>query len=241
MFVAPRLVGRAAGTARLGEPGGAVADRVFQGLEALGCSPQSRISAHLVSSPKVTKVMRDSRPISRAASGPVSLRRCKNEATSVSRTVGSTAGVSGQLAVTLGVGKRQEVVQFLVRLEGVRSQVIERSDRPGVLSRQQLSGRPPWPGRRSSRAVCTRCTHPNLQALAGLIATHQQRRRGLPMLSHMAAHMRCDLPSVTNISIRPHQIGDDLPAQTGRSDPGACPRSEHLRPTIGSYEETGQN
>jgi len=39
MFVAPHLVGRAAGTAGLGEPSGAVADRVFQGLEALkGCA-----------------------------------------------------------------------------------------------------------------------------------------------------------------------------------------------------------
>lgn len=35
MFVAPRLVGRAAGTAGLGKPGGAVADRVFEGLETL--------------------------------------------------------------------------------------------------------------------------------------------------------------------------------------------------------------
>jgi len=35
MFVATRFAGRAAGTARLGEPGGPVADRVFQGLEAL--------------------------------------------------------------------------------------------------------------------------------------------------------------------------------------------------------------
>ena len=162
-------------------------------------------------------------------SGPVRLRRCRSEATSVSRTVGFTAGGSGQLAVTFGVSERQEVVQFLVRLEGVRSQVIERSDRPGVLSRQQLSGRPPWPSRRASRAVCTRCTHPNLQALAGLIATHQHRRRGLPMLSHMAVHSRCDLPSVTNTLIRPHQIGDDLSAETGRSDPAACPRSEHLQ------------
>ncbi len=41
---------------------------------------------------KVTNVISGSRPIRRVASGPVSLRRCSSEATSVSRTAGCTAG-----------------------------------------------------------------------------------------------------------------------------------------------------
>jgi len=54
--------------------------------------PQLRISAHLASSPKVTKVISGSRPIGRVASGPASVPLCSKEATSVSRTTGSTAG-----------------------------------------------------------------------------------------------------------------------------------------------------
>jgi len=53
--------------------------------------PQLRISAHLASSPKVTKVTSGSRPIRRVASGPASVPLCSREATSVSKTVGSTA------------------------------------------------------------------------------------------------------------------------------------------------------
>ena len=56
------------------------------------CWPQLRISAHLASSPKVTKVISGSRPIRRVASGPASVPLCSKEATSVSRTTGSTAG-----------------------------------------------------------------------------------------------------------------------------------------------------
>ena len=52
---------------------------------------QLRISAHLASSPKVTKVISGSRPIRRVASGPASVPLCSREATSVSKTVGSTA------------------------------------------------------------------------------------------------------------------------------------------------------
>ena len=53
--------------------------------------PQLRISAHLASSPKVTKVISGSRPTRRVASGPASVPLCSREATSVSKTVGSTA------------------------------------------------------------------------------------------------------------------------------------------------------
>ena len=53
--------------------------------------PQLRISAHLASSPKVTKVISGSRPIRRVASGPASASLCSREATSVSKTAGSTA------------------------------------------------------------------------------------------------------------------------------------------------------
>ncbi len=48
-------------------------------------------TAHLASSPKVTKVISGSRPIRRVASGPASVPLCSREATSVSKTVGSTA------------------------------------------------------------------------------------------------------------------------------------------------------
>jgi len=47
--------------------------------------------AHLASSPKVTKVINTSRPISRVASGRVSVPFYSPEATSVSRTAGSRA------------------------------------------------------------------------------------------------------------------------------------------------------
>lgn len=53
--------------------------------------PQLRISAHLASSPKVTKVISGSRPIRRVASGLASVPLCSREVTSVSKTVGSTA------------------------------------------------------------------------------------------------------------------------------------------------------
>ncbi len=53
--------------------------------------PQLRMSAHLASSPKVTKVINGSRPIRRVASGPASVPLCSREVTSVSKTVGSTA------------------------------------------------------------------------------------------------------------------------------------------------------
>ena len=97
-----------------------------------------------------------SRPIRRVASGPVSLRRCSNEATSVSRMTGCTAG-SGEVAVTLGVGEGQELLKLLVGLEDVSREVVERLDRPGVLSRQQLSGRQARPGWRTCRTVRETC------------------------------------------------------------------------------------
>jgi hypothetical protein len=49
------------------------------------------LSVHFVSSPKVTKVISGLRPISRVASGPVSLRLWISEATSVSRMTGCTS------------------------------------------------------------------------------------------------------------------------------------------------------
>ena len=57
------------------------------------------------------------------------------------------SGQLGQVAVTLGVGERQELLKLLIGLEGVRSQVVERADRPSFLGREQLSYRPPWPSR----------------------------------------------------------------------------------------------
>jgi hypothetical protein len=56
-------------------------------------APQRRISAHLASSPNVMKVISGSRPIRRVASGPVSLPRWSNEATSVSRMTGCIVAV----------------------------------------------------------------------------------------------------------------------------------------------------
>jgi hypothetical protein len=53
------------------------------------------------------------------ASGPVSLRRCRSDATSVPGMTGCTRGPSGEVAVTLGVGEGQELRQFPVRLEDV--------------------------------------------------------------------------------------------------------------------------
>jgi hypothetical protein len=82
--------------------------------------------------------MSGSRPIRREASGPVSLRRCNSEATSVSRMTGYTAA-SGEVAVALGIREGQEVLEFLVGLEGVSSEIIEGLDRPGLLGREQLS------------------------------------------------------------------------------------------------------
>jgi hypothetical protein len=55
-------------------------------------APQWRISAHLASSPNVMKVMNGSRPVRWVASGPLSLRLCSNEATSVPGMTGCTAG-----------------------------------------------------------------------------------------------------------------------------------------------------
>jgi len=40
---------------------------------------------------------------------------------------------SGQVAVTLGVGEGQELLHFLVGLEGIRGKLIERADRPSTL------------------------------------------------------------------------------------------------------------
>ena len=48
---------------------------------------------------------------------------------------------SGQVAVTLGVGEGQELLQFLVGLEGIRGKLIERTDRPGTLRGKQLRDR----------------------------------------------------------------------------------------------------
>jgi hypothetical protein len=85
------------------------------------------------------KVMSGSRPIRCVASGLVSLRRCSNEATAVSRMTGCTAG-SGEVAVALGVGEGEKFFEFLVGLEDVSGKVVEGLDGPGVLSRQQFSG-----------------------------------------------------------------------------------------------------
>lgn len=49
-------------------------------------------------------------------------------------------GRSGQIAVTLGVGERQELLQLLVRLKGVSSKLIEGPYRASALGRQQLRG-----------------------------------------------------------------------------------------------------
>ncbi len=61
--------------------------------------------------------------------------------------------------MALGVGEGEEFLEFLVRLENVSGEVVERLDRPGVLSRQQFSGRQARPGWRTCRAVCAGCAH----------------------------------------------------------------------------------
>ena len=48
---------------------------------------------------------------------------------------------SGQVVVTLGVGEGQEILQFLVGLEGIRGKLIERADRPSTLCGKQLRDR----------------------------------------------------------------------------------------------------
>jgi hypothetical protein len=48
------------------------------------------------------------------------------------------SGGSGQVAVTLGVGEGQELLQLLVGLEGIRGKLIERADRPSTLCGKQL-------------------------------------------------------------------------------------------------------
>ena len=53
--------------------------------------------------------------------------------------------------MTLGVGEGQELLQFLVGLEGIRGKLIERTDRPGTLRGKQLRDRQAWTGRRLSR------------------------------------------------------------------------------------------
>jgi hypothetical protein len=68
---------------------------------------------------------------------------------------------SGQVAVTLGVGEGQELLHFLVGLEGIRGKLIERADRPGILRGEQLRDRQARTGSRLARVtVCARPKFP---------------------------------------------------------------------------------
>jgi hypothetical protein len=60
---------------------------------------------------------------------------------------------SGQVAVTLGVGEGQELLQFLVGLEGIRGKLIERADRLSTLCGEQLRDRQARTGRRLARVT----------------------------------------------------------------------------------------
>jgi hypothetical protein len=100
-----------------------------------------------------------SRSISHVASGPVSVPFGSREATSVSRTAGSRATWSSEVAVTLGVNESQEVLELLIKLEGVGSQLVQRPHWPGVLGRKKLRHRHTGSDRRVGRAPGTRGTH----------------------------------------------------------------------------------
>jgi hypothetical protein len=61
---------------------------------------------------------------------------------------------------TLGVGEGQELLHFLIGLEGIRGKLIERADRPGTLRGEQLRDRQARTGRRLARVtVCARRAH----------------------------------------------------------------------------------
>ena len=99
-------------------------------------------------------------------------------------------GGSGQVAVTLGVGEGQELLQFLVGLEGIRGKLIERADRPSTLCGEQLADRQARTGRRLARvtvrAGCSHWYHSPKRCLplmlGALGASHPTRisRRGKP-------------------------------------------------------------
>jgi hypothetical protein len=123
--------------------------------------PQARISAYLVSSAMITKVMRGSRPTSLAESGPASLRRCRWEATSVSRMTGFMTDRQARSRCRSGVGEGQEVVEFLVRLERVGSQVVEGADWLRVLGGRQLRDGQLRPSRHADLPACRTFARPS--------------------------------------------------------------------------------
>ncbi len=70
---------------------------------------------------------------------------------------------SGEAGAALGVGEGQELPEFLVGLEDLGGEVGPDLDRPGVLGRQQFSGRQTRPGWRACRVVCAGCAHGDLR------------------------------------------------------------------------------
>ena len=100
------------------------AHRACRGLRG----PQRRSFAHCVSSPMVTNVSSGCRPASRAASLGGSRPLNERDATSVSRTTAS-AGGSGKVRVPGPGHERQERVKFLIGLERVTAQLVNRADR----------------------------------------------------------------------------------------------------------------
>ena len=106
-------------------------------------TPHRRRSAHFVISARVTNVMSGCRPASRAYMDPGSSPLNRSEATSVSRTIGSTGYASSVRRATLGV--LEELVQFLFALEDIATLgIFWRSDRLNILtvggSRQPAPG-----------------------------------------------------------------------------------------------------
>src|SRR5580700_6273616 len=90
--------------------------------------PQRRSFAHCVSSPMVTNVSSGCRPASRAASLGGSRPLKERDATSVSRTTAREDG-SGKVGVTRLGDEGQELLEFLIGLERVTAQLVNRADR----------------------------------------------------------------------------------------------------------------
>src|ERR1017187_152858 len=90
--------------------------------------PQPPSLVHGVSSPPVTNVNSGCAPASRAASSGWSRPLNERDATSVSKTM-ARDGRLGKVGVTGGGDEGQELVEFLIGLEGIAAQLVDRADR----------------------------------------------------------------------------------------------------------------